>query len=68
MLNVSFKFMYLLMRLLMVRPGQQLIPEESKLKIWMHINHCLSSAKAISVLNLYKIALSAAAYLGKVVF
>ena len=23
------------------------IPEESELKIWMHINHCLSSAKAI---------------------
>ena len=32
-----------------------MIPEESKPKIWMHINHCLSSAKAIQIQEVQKL-------------
>ena len=60
MLNVNFKFMYLLMRLLMLLPAQPfaaqiVIPEESKPKIWMHINHRLSSAKTIPIQEVQKL-------------
>ena len=53
-LNVSFKFMDLLMRLPMLLPAQHLLPlywslGTAKPKIWMHTNHCLSSAKAIPI-------------------
>ena len=54
MLNLSFKFMYLLMLLLMLLPLQHfaafiLAPKQGKPKIWMHINHCLSSVKGIPI-------------------
>ena len=31
-----------------------LIPEENKSKIWMHINHCLSSVKSIPIQEVQK--------------
>ena len=39
-----------------------LIPEESKPKIWMHINHCLSSAKAIPIQKKLLCVYAAASY------
>ena len=44
-----------MMRLLMLFPALHLLPlyqltlKKSKPKIWMHINHCLSSAQAIPI-------------------
>ena len=46
MIYVRFKFMYLMMQVLMLLPAQHLLPfywppEESKPKIWMHMKRRL---------------------------
>ena len=61
MLNLSFKFMYLLNNATADAASCStfaafiLIPEENKPKIWMHINTCLSSAKVIPIQEVQKL-------------
>ena len=59
MVNVSFKFMYSTDATADAASCSTfaafiLIPEESKSKIGMHINHCLSSVKAIPIQEVQK--------------
>ena len=57
---MSYKFMYLLMCTADAASCSTfaafiLTPEEGKLKIWRHIQHCLGSAKSIPIQELQKL-------------